>query len=113
MTAGSPTSLLCEAQSYPPALVTWLRDGSPFESGRDARVLPGDWTPTAAMALAGEARELTVVSVLSPPAGRRTLQILSAKVEDAGRYTCVASNEAGDTLKHYQLKVLGENPSSA
>lgn len=49
VTVGSPTSLLCEAQSYPPALVTWLRDGSPFESGGNARVLPGDWTPAAVM----------------------------------------------------------------
>lgn len=47
MTVSSPTSLLCEAQSYPPALVTWLRDGSPFESGGNARVLPGDVMPTA------------------------------------------------------------------
>lgn len=42
VTVSSPTSLLCEAQSYPPALVTWLRDGSPFESGHDVRVLPGE-----------------------------------------------------------------------
>lgn len=40
--------------------------------------------------------------------GGRTLQILNAKVEDAGRYTCVATNEAGETLKHYEVKVYGE-----
>ncbi|XP_056893820.1 hemicentin-1 isoform X2 [Takifugu flavidus] len=77
VTLNSPTSLLCEAQSYPPALITWLRDGSPFESTHNVRVLPGG----------------------------RTLQILNAKVEDAGRYTCVATNEAGETLKHYEVKV--------
>lgn len=44
--------------------------------------------------------------------GGRTLQILNAKEEDAGRYTCVATNEAGETLKHYEVKVLGENPKS-
>uniref|UniRef100_A0A3Q3ALP3 Hemicentin 1 n=1 Tax=Kryptolebias marmoratus TaxID=37003 RepID=A0A3Q3ALP3_KRYMA len=76
VTLSSPTSLVCEVQSYPPALITWLKDGSPFQSTRSVRVLPG-----------------------------RTLQILNAKKEDAGRYTCVATNEAGETLKHYEVKV--------
>ena len=40
--------------------------------------------------------------------GGRTLQILSATEEDAGRYTCVAANEAGETLKNYAVKVFGE-----
>ncbi|KAG8003177.1 Hemicentin-1, partial [Nibea albiflora] len=77
VTLSSPTSLLCEVQSYPPALITWLKDGTPFESSRNVRVLPGG----------------------------RTLQILNAKEEDAGRYTCVATNEAGEKLKHYEVKV--------
>ncbi|XP_042370765.1 hemicentin-1 [Plectropomus leopardus] len=77
VTLSSPTSLVCEVQSYPAALITWLKDGSPFESSRNVRVLPGG----------------------------RTLQILNAKEEDAGRYTCVATNEAGETLKHYEVKV--------
>ncbi|XP_067452563.1 hemicentin-1 isoform X1 [Thunnus thynnus] len=77
VTLSSPTSLVCEVQSYPPALITWLKDGTPFESSRNVRVLPGG----------------------------RTLQILNAKEEDAGRYTCVATNEAGETLKHYEVKV--------
>ncbi|XP_029988074.1 hemicentin-1 [Sphaeramia orbicularis] len=77
VTLSSPTSLVCEVQSYPPALITWLKDGSPFESSRNIRILPGG----------------------------RTLQILNAKEEDAGRYTCVATNEAGESLKHYEVKV--------
>ncbi|XP_039667627.1 hemicentin-1 [Perca fluviatilis] len=77
VTLSSPTSLVCEVQSYPPALITWLKDGTPFDSSRNVRVLPGG----------------------------RTLQILNAKEEDAGRYTCVATNEAGEKLKHYEVKV--------
>ncbi|XP_068563703.1 hemicentin-1 [Cebidichthys violaceus] len=77
VTLSNPTSLVCEVQSYPPALITWLKDGTPFESSRHIRVLPGG----------------------------RTLQIINAKEEDAGRYTCVATNEAGETLKHYEVKV--------
>ena len=41
VTLSSPTSLVCEVQSYPPALITWLKDGVPFESSRNIRVLPG------------------------------------------------------------------------
>ncbi|KAG7265214.1 LOW QUALITY PROTEIN: hypothetical protein CRUP_009101, partial [Coryphaenoides rupestris] len=78
VTLSNPTSLVCEVQSYPAALVTWLKDGSHFESSRNVRVLPGG----------------------------RTLQILNAKEEDAGRYTCVATNEAGETLKNYEVKVF-------
>ncbi|NXY61032.1 HMCN1 protein, partial [Callaeas wilsoni] len=73
----SPTSLVCEAYSYPPATITWLKDGSPLESSRNIRILPGG----------------------------RTLQILNAQQDSAGRYTCVATNEAGETLRHYEVKV--------
>lgn len=40
------------------------------------------------------------------------MQIVNAKKEDAGRYTCVATNEAGEMLKHYEVKVHGEIPAS-
>lgn len=40
--------------------------------------------------------------------GGRTLQILNAQEEDAGRYTCVATNEAGETLKNYEVKVYSK-----
>ncbi|XP_032884067.1 hemicentin-1 isoform X2 [Amblyraja radiata] len=73
----NPTSLVCEAQSYPPAIITWLKDGAPFESNKNVHILPGG----------------------------RTLQILNAQEKDAGRYTCIATNEAGETLKNYEVKV--------
>ncbi|OWK57262.1 Hemicentin-1 [Lonchura striata] len=73
----SPTSLVCEAYSYPPATITWLKDGNPLESSRNIRILPGG----------------------------RTLQILNAQQDSAGRYTCIATNEAGETLRHYEVKV--------
>jgi len=37
----SPTSLVCEAYSYPPATISWLKDGHPLESNRNIRILPG------------------------------------------------------------------------
>ncbi|XP_038613568.1 hemicentin-1 [Tachyglossus aculeatus] len=73
----SPTSLVCEAYSYPPATITWFKNGVPIESNRNIRILPGG----------------------------RTLQILNAQEDNAGRYSCIATNEAGETVKHYEVKV--------
>ncbi|XP_040533546.1 hemicentin-1 isoform X18 [Gallus gallus] len=73
----SPTSLVCEAYSYPPATITWLKDGSLLESNRNIHILPGG----------------------------RILQILSAQKHSAARYTCIATNEAGETMKHYEVQV--------
>ncbi|XP_036128071.1 hemicentin-1 [Molossus molossus] len=73
----SPTSLVCEAYSYPPATITWFKDGTPLESNRNIRILPGG----------------------------RALQILNAQEDNAGRYSCVATNEAGEMIKHYEVKV--------
>lgn len=39
----SPTSLVCEAYSYPPATITWLKDGSLLESNRNIHILPGNF----------------------------------------------------------------------
>lgn len=44
----SPTSLVCEAYSYPPATITWFKDGMPLESNRNIRILPGNWFPSNA-----------------------------------------------------------------
>lgn len=41
-------------------------------------------------------------------AGGRTLQILNAQEDNTGRYTCIATNEAGETLKHYEVKVYSK-----
>ncbi|XP_073903349.1 hemicentin-1 isoform X3 [Castor canadensis] len=73
----SPTSLVCEAYSYPPATITWFKDGASLQSNRNIRILPGG----------------------------RTLQILNAQEDNAGRYSCVATNEAGEMIKHYEVKV--------
>lgn len=40
--------------------------------------------------------------------GGRTLQILNAQENSAGRYSCVATNEAGEMMKHYEVKVYSE-----
>lgn len=39
--------------------------------------------------------------------GGRNLRLMHASVEDAGRYTCVVSNAAGEDRKNFDLDVLG------
>ncbi|KAG8436526.1 hypothetical protein GDO86_007581 [Hymenochirus boettgeri] len=70
-------SLECEVHSHPPATITWYKEGQQIRSKGYVRVLPGG----------------------------RTLQILKAREDDAGRYSCIATNEAGDGTYHYNLKV--------
>lgn len=52
------------------------------------------------------------VFVLGPcvPTGGRVLQIPQVRAEDAGRYSCKASNEVGEDWLHYELQVLSEWP---
>jgi len=40
--------------------------------------------------------------------GGRVLQIPRVQAEDAGRYMCVAVNEAGEDSLHYDVRVLCE-----
>lgn len=40
--------------------------------------------------------------------GGRVLQIPRAQIEDSGRYTCVAVNEAGEDSIQYDVRVLCE-----
>lgn len=44
------------------------------------------------------------------PTGGRVLQIPLVRAEDAGRYSCKASNEVGEDWLHYELLVLSEWP---
>lgn len=45
--------------------------------------------------------------------GGNVLQIPRVQLEDAGKYTCQAVNEAGEDKMHYDLEVLGKevNPT--
>lgn len=76
---GSSTSMTCLTDGTPPPRMSWLRDGRPL--GLDAHLT----VSTQGM----------------------VLQLSEAETEDSGRYTCIASNEAGEVSKHFILKVLG------
>uniref|UniRef100_A0A8C0N075 Hemicentin 2 n=1 Tax=Canis lupus familiaris TaxID=9615 RepID=A0A8C0N075_CANLF len=74
----NPAYLYCDTNAVPPPELTWYREDQPL------------------LATDG-------VSVLQ---GGRVLQIPLVRAEDAGRYSCKASNEVGEDWLHYQLLVL-------
>ncbi|XP_023961842.2 hemicentin-2 isoform X1 [Chrysemys picta bellii] len=74
----NPVSLPCEALAYPSPTITWLKDEVPFQASTNVRLLPGG----------------------------RGLQILNAQEADAGRYTCIVTNELGEAVTSYEVRVL-------
>ena len=75
--------LLCPADAIPPPQITWYKNG---------KELTHD--------MFGER-----IVVLD---GGRELIIYSADIKDTARYTCIASNLAGETEKNFDLDVQGE-----
>ena len=45
---------------------------------------------------------------VSITAGGRVVQIQQAQVEDTGRYTCIATNVAGEDEKDFDVNIQGE-----
>lgn len=45
--------------------------------------------------------------------GGRSLRLMHAAAEDAGRYTCIVSNTAGEDRKNFDLDVLGNSTHTA
>ncbi|XP_076126836.1 hemicentin-1 [Alosa pseudoharengus] len=75
---GHPVSLTCESNAIPPPQLSWYQHGRKLTSADGVVLLPGG----------------------------QTLQIPSVQLEDAGKYTCQAVNEAGEDRMHFDLEVL-------
>ncbi|XP_075041291.1 hemicentin-2 [Mixophyes fleayi] len=74
----NPLSLICEALGFPIPSITWLKNGEPFKDSRNVKIIPGG----------------------------HGLQILNAQEDDAGQYTCVVTNEIGEAIRNYEVKVF-------
>ena len=71
----------CPVAGIPPPKVRWLKNGAPL----------------------GEDRSITLLS------DGRQLEITSARVTDTARFTCIASNAAGELQRDFDVEVLGES----
>ncbi|XP_065735248.1 hemicentin-2 [Phocoena phocoena] len=74
----NPAYLYCDTNAVPPPELTWYREDQPLSATDGVSVLQGG----------------------------RVLQIPLVRAEDAGRYSCKASNEVGADWLHYELLVL-------
>ncbi|XP_069842937.1 hemicentin-2 [Dendropsophus ebraccatus] len=74
----NPLSLICEALGFPIPTVTWLKNGQPFRESDNVKMIPGG----------------------------HGLQILNAQEEDAGQYRCLVTNEIGEAVRNYEVKVF-------
>uniref|UniRef100_A0A8C6W1G7 Hemicentin 2 n=1 Tax=Nannospalax galili TaxID=1026970 RepID=A0A8C6W1G7_NANGA len=70
--------LYCDTNAVPPPELTWYREGQPLSAADGVSVLQGG----------------------------RVLQLPLVRAEDAGQYSCKASNEVGEDWLHYRLLVL-------
>ncbi|VDM60010.1 unnamed protein product [Angiostrongylus costaricensis] len=75
--AGRGATIRCEVFGDPPPTVEWLKNGQPFKS-----------------------------ESLQSSTNLRYLHISEASVDDAGRYTCIAMNQAGEQRVSTHLHVL-------
>ncbi|XP_014015728.2 hemicentin-1 [Salmo salar] len=75
---GHPISLSCESNAIPPPRLSWYREGHTLSTADGVVLLPGG----------------------------QVLQIPRVQLEDAGKYTCQAVNEAGEDRMHFDLDVL-------
>lgn len=73
--------LECPVGGVPPPRVSWLRDGEAVREREGLQLV----------------------------AGGRHLEISRAGVRDTARYTCIATNEAGELRRNFDLEVLGES----
>ncbi|XP_013923010.1 PREDICTED: hemicentin-1-like [Thamnophis sirtalis] len=75
---GNPISLVCLANGIPTPTISWLKDGQTFS--------------------------VNLRATFENQKGG--LHISNSEINDSGRYTCIASNEAGEDNQHFTLKVL-------
>ena len=74
------TSLVCVASGVEEPEIQWLQNGRPLgSSGTKYRLLDDN----------------------------SKLELIHAQIEDAGRYTCIAKNQAGVADQDFEVSVLG------
>lgn len=81
MTIGDRATLYCDADGLPTPYITWYRDGLVLDARDSSNILIRD--------------------------SGKELNVLDSQLLDAGPYSCLAANAAGNASKPFTLSVLG------
>jgi len=96
--------LECPVSGSPAPRVHWLKNGAPLTTTAGVGVAD---VGVANVGVAGVGVADVGVAGVGVRVDGRTLEIARARTGDSGRYTCIASNEAGQLRRSFDLQVLG------
>ena len=96
--------LECPVSGSPAPRVHWLKNGAPLTTAAGVGVAD---VGVAGVGVAGVGVANVGVAGVGVRVDGRTLEIARARTGDSGRYTCIASNEAGQLRRSFDLQVLG------
>lgn len=78
-----PFTLVCPFSGYPVLQFSWMKDGQSLNPAINPYFSTAD--------------------------GGKRLEVKHAKANHAGKYTCIAKNEGGESVKDFLVDILGEN----
>jgi len=96
--------LECPVSGSPAPRVHWLKNGAPLTTTAGVGVAD---VGVAGVGVANVGVADVGVAGVGVRVDGRTLEIARARTGDSGRYTCIASNEAGQLRRSFDLQVLG------
>jgi len=96
--------LECPVSGSPAPRVHWLKNGAPLTTTAGVGVAD---VGVAGVGVADVGVANVGVAGVGVRVDGRTLEIARARTGDSGRYTCIASNEAGQLRRSFDLQVLG------
>lgn len=104
-----PISLECISSGIPPPSITWIKDGRPVDTTQD-HLKVGHLTLTKSHKTLVDwqiIQLLRCLYILQLESAGRILKVTAAQLEDSGKYTCLATNAAGEAQQHIRLSVHG------
>lgn len=99
--AGTTGELFCEVIGTPEPIVIWLKDGQILD------ILPHANSKSDIAVYDNHIEENQNEDHIEIIYNGRLLRIRNIRVDDSGRYTCIASNAAGTAEKNFEVEVLG------
>lgn len=104
----STLTLECAAQAFPTPALQWYKDGQVDILYNEVLIVLGKRSSTTTEGGVLSLQILQGDDHVSITASGRIVQVKHAQVSDTGRYSCVATNIAGEDEKDFDVNVQGE-----